>query len=541
MSYTFPFTKNVIELGGGDNPYFRPNVDVRSGDTVDVVADFNQSLPLTNSTYDGVFSCYCIEHLSWRKVKLFVSEVFRILRDSGKAVFITANTKRQMEWVLNQEEWNDDSSSIIFGDQNYDENTHRNSLCPVYAIKLMREAGFENIVVLPHGELGTDMIIEVTKPKKEDRKSLFDKHYFNGGGKVGGYAHEGYWDYPVHWVTYQKVMEHNPESILEIGAARGYMVKKFNDAGVRSKGLEISHHCQLTRVTNDVIEWDICQTPWNFKDKEFDLAFSTAVFEHIPEEHLDAVLKEMDRVSKRGLHGVDFGENDDGFDKTHCTLRTKEWWLERMPSTQLVVDKEDLERGNIAVNIPAGDNKLKVNFGSFINMFHYGWINTDVLNLQDFASRHKYKFLAINAQNPLPFQNETIDLAYSSHMFEHLTVAEGISFLSECYRCMKKGAVLRIAVPDADKLIKYYQANQLNVFDEINDGCARNEFESGKLWSLLFEGHKIAYDFAGLKTLGEKAGFVVEKKTFCNGNKQIIKETIDMLPEISLFVEMTKN
>ena len=84
MSYTFPFTKNVIELGGGDNPYFRPNVDVRSGDTVDVVADFNQSLPLTNSTYDGVFSCYCIEHLSWRKVKLFVSEVFRILRQEMK-------------------------------------------------------------------------------------------------------------------------------------------------------------------------------------------------------------------------------------------------------------------------------------------------------------------------------------------------------------------------------------------------------------------------------------------------------------------------
>jgi predicted SAM-dependent methyltransferase len=106
---------------------------------------------------------------------------------------------------------------------------------------------------------------------------------------------------------------------------------------------------------------------------------------------------------------------------------------------------------------------------------------------------------------------------------------------------MKKGAVLRIAVPDADKLIKYYQANQLNIFDEINDGCARNEFESGKLWSLLFEGHKIAYDFNGLKTLGEKAGFVVENKTFCNGNEQIVKETIDMLPEISLFVEMTKN
>ena len=65
------------------------------------------------------------------------------------------------------------------------------------------------------------------------------------------------------------------------------------------------------------------------------------MFEHIPEEHLPAVLAELDRVSCRGIHGIDFGENDDGFDKTHCTLRTKEWWLERMPATQQVADKED--------------------------------------------------------------------------------------------------------------------------------------------------------------------------------------------------------
>ena len=44
MSYTFPFTGSVIELGGGDNPYFRPNLDVRSGPTVDIVADFNKNV-----------------------------------------------------------------------------------------------------------------------------------------------------------------------------------------------------------------------------------------------------------------------------------------------------------------------------------------------------------------------------------------------------------------------------------------------------------------------------------------------------------------
>ena len=79
MTYTLPFTpqQKVIELGGGNRPYFRPNLDVRSGENIDIVADFNEVLPLKNDEYEGVFSCYCIEHLSWRKVKLFISEVDR--------------------------------------------------------------------------------------------------------------------------------------------------------------------------------------------------------------------------------------------------------------------------------------------------------------------------------------------------------------------------------------------------------------------------------------------------------------------------------
>jgi len=71
-------------------------------------------------------------------------------------------------------------------------------------------------LVVPHGELATDMIIEVSKPESKnmstsERKELFDKHYFNGGGKVGGYAYEGYWDYPIHWVTFEHLMSNNPK------------------------------------------------------------------------------------------------------------------------------------------------------------------------------------------------------------------------------------------------------------------------------------------------------------------------------------------
>jgi len=548
MSYTFPFKENVIELGGGNRPFFRPNLDIRKEENVDIVADFNEPLPINDNQYNGVFSHYCIEHISWRKVKGFLNEVYRILKPSSKAVFVTANTEIQMKWVLDHDEWNDNCSCIIFGDQDYSDNTHKNSLNPKYAIKLLSETGFENIIILPHGELGTDMIIEATKPEQNiedlnstERKSLFDKNYFNGGHKVGGYAREGYWDYPVHWVTFDKIMELNPKSVLEIGCARGYLVKRFESNGIKAKGLEISKHCYLTRVTNSVVEFDVCETPWPFKDKEFDVCFSVAVMEHIPEKLLPKIMDEIDRVSNRGIHGIDYGENDDGFDKTHCSLHDENWWLERMPKTQVPVDKETLEKGSLSLSIPSGDGKLKLNFGSFINMFHNGWINLDIHDLNQFAQVNQYKFLQFDARKKINIENEKIDLMYSSHMLEHLTRDEGILFLQECYRLLKKGGAFRILVPDLEKIINLYQNNKLQIFDEINNECESFSFQSGKLWTLLFNGHSIAYDFNGLKSIGEQVGFRVEKREFNQGHPQIIAETMDNLPELSLIVEMFKD
>lgn len=542
MNYSFPFkpSDKVIELGGGTRPYFRPNLDVRKEENVDIVADFNEPLPVDDNSYDGVFSSYCIEHISWRKVKPFLEECYRILKNKGTVVFLTANTERQMEWVLEHDEWDNDCSCIIFGDQDYDANTHRNSLCPKYAIKLLREVGFTNVIVFPWGELGTDMIIEAKKESAE-RKELFDQHYFNGGKKVGGYAYEGYWDYPVHWVTFNKLMEHKPESVLEIGCARGYLLKRFEAEGIKAKGVEISKHCYLTRVTDAVVEWDICETPWPFKDKEFDFCYSVAVMEHIPEEHLSKIMAEIDRCTKRGLHGIDFGENDDGFDKTHCTLKDKSWWETKFSKKQLVCDKEDLERGHLALSIPSGDGKLKLNIGSFTVMFHNGWLNMDIVDLQQFALSHGYKFIHMDAKMPMKLQDETVDLITSSHMLEHLTWDESLKFLKECHRVMKSGAVMRIAVPDAKKITEYYKNKQLQKFDEINVVAAQNDCQSYKFWSLLFEGHRIAYDFDSLLKIGNQAGFKVELKDFNVGNEQIIRETMDFLPDLSVYVEMTKS
>jgi predicted SAM-dependent methyltransferase len=170
VTYALPFAPGakVIELGGGSAPLFRPNVDVRacfndSGQQlVDFTADFDQPLPITSEEWDGVFSKFVIEHISWRKITGFISEVHRILRAGGVAVIVTANAEAQMRWALRQD-WDERVSQCLGGDQDYPDNTHKVFFNPAWIARLFRAAGFSCVVVVPFGALGTDMIVEARK------------------------------------------------------------------------------------------------------------------------------------------------------------------------------------------------------------------------------------------------------------------------------------------------------------------------------------------------------------------------------------------
>ena len=114
-------------------------------------------------TYDGVFSRFAPEHISWRKVRCFISEAHRILRPGGVAVFITANLLEQARKLTQTEPWNDNLVGMVFGDNDYPENTHRCGFSPAYAATLMKGAGFFDVKVMPLPECPTDMIIEARK------------------------------------------------------------------------------------------------------------------------------------------------------------------------------------------------------------------------------------------------------------------------------------------------------------------------------------------------------------------------------------------
>ena len=596
--------QKILELGGGDRPHPQAdvNVDVRQGPHTHFTADFNEPLPIQSGEFAAVFSQYCIEHLSWRKVKQFVAECFRVLQPGGTAIFVTANTEAQFRFIKEHPEgWDgkDDFESfscVLFGDQDYPDNTHRNFMSPEIALRLFRSVGFENVVTSAWGDAKTDLVIQAKKPqmlvervtealtpasveKLAERlesesvvpaskgndlpppEVLYDKSYWNGGAKFGGYVREGYRDFPVHHVTAAHVLAQKPMSVLELGCARGYVLKRIQDAGIAGIGLEVSKHCHMTRACDGIYQHDLCKTPWHFLGKDkLDLCYSVAVLEHIPEQVLPDLIREMARTCLRGLHGIDFGEKDDGFDKTHVSLFSKAKWealfAQHAPGWPVtLLDKEELERGELPKDVREGDGKVKVNAGCFMSQFHHGWTNIDVHDLGGWSASQGYKYLRHDVRNGLPFGTGTVDMIFSSHMLEHLSYEEGKRFLRECRRVAKPGCVLRFAVPNARLLNEAYAGAAyrdrvgvvLSDFAEISDGVENAPTDAMKLWELLYAGHQSMYDAETLVLALTEAGFrAMEAEAFypadfvsehAAAQKQLLRETIDLpLGGLSLFV-----
>jgi len=113
--------------------------------------------------------------------------------------------------------------------------------------------------------------------------------------------------------------------------------------------------------------------------------------------------------------------------------------------------------------------------------------------------------------NHIPESNDTVDVLYSSHMLEHLDVEETHTFLTESMRILKKGGILRLVVPDFDKLITAYSQHQ-NPLQFINDSCLVGKKPKSliKKMQYLVQGHGwhfSMYNKLTLMELLEKYGF----------------------------------
>jgi SAM-dependent methyltransferase len=78
----------------------------------------------------------------------------------------------------------------------------------------------------------------------------------------------------------------------------------------------------------------------------------------------------------------------------------------------------------------------------------------------------------------IPYANNTFDMVYHSHLLEHLSLSAASVFLEECKRVLKPKGIIRIVVPDFEKLCNDY-------VDMMNSKNDAEEVEMDAYWKLV--------------------------------------------------------
>lgn len=189
--------------------------------------------------------------------------------------------------------------------------------------------------------------IKETKPKLTEIDKLsqiYDKDYFENGV---GTKKSNYFDYS--WARlgsyFQKTAKHivnkfSPSSVLDVGCAKGFLVKALVELGVDAYGIDASKYAfgEVPEEIKDRISLGMAQE-LSDKDNSFDVVTCFDVLEHIPEEDITKVLSNMLRITKQWLViRVVTKELPDDVDAYYATIHDKDWWVEKIKETGGIVE-----------------------------------------------------------------------------------------------------------------------------------------------------------------------------------------------------------
>lgn len=135
---------------------------------------------------------------------------------------------------------------------------------------------------------------------------------------------------------------------------------------------------------------------------------------------------------------------------------------------------------------------LKLNLGCGWRDFGQDWIHID---------GGDYPHLHSKDISNLPFQDNSVDLIYASHVLEYFDRQEAEDLLKRWYNKLKPGGIVRLAVPDFTQIVRLY----------LDAGYSLSKF-LGPLYGKMPMGqemiyHRTAYDFQELENLLEICGF----------------------------------
>lgn len=101
----------------------------------------------------------------------------------------------------------------------------------------------------------------------------------------------------------------------------------------------------------------------------------------------------------------------------------------------------------------------------------------------------------------LPFAPGSVDLIYASHVLEYFDQVEVLGVLARWGAALRKGGVLRLAVPNFEALARLYVERRVVLFQVLGPLYGRMPMNDTTIY------HRTTYDFPTLQQVLEKAGF----------------------------------
>lgn len=136
------------------------------------------------------------------------------------------------------------------------------------------------------------------------------------------------------------------------------------------------------------------------------------------------------------------------------------------------------------------DEKVRLNLGCSIKKI-YGFINVDICPEVN-------PDIVDDSTKLAKFESNSVDLIYTSHMFEHLSREDSKRALRRWWEILKSGGILRIAVPDFEKLASHYMFyKNIKWITRFLNGAQKDPLDV----------HMMLYDEAFLREILEEVGF----------------------------------
>ena len=204
--------------------------------------------------------------------------------------------------------------------------------------------------------------------------------YTDSGGqqKEFGYRQGGLWNFQgiLNKLTY---LLGKPQSILDIGAGCGGFVATCKINGIEASGLEFSQSAIDNAILDSrqlLVKCDVENTPWHI-NRKYDWVTCIDLFEHLFDERVDDVIKEVKRVSakyiiakictaqrpheewsakKTCLEDVLAQAKKDGFEwlviSGHVNSQFPNYWLKKFVDKQWRYREDLARRFKVEMNLP---------------------------------------------------------------------------------------------------------------------------------------------------------------------------------------------